>query len=268
MGTLHLFFKPFSLLILLKMKTTPGSGKRLLLAAGFLLFGAFGTTLPAQDLRTERVSFPTGESSATVEGSITGRETVDYLLKVRSGQTMKVRMASGNKGVYFNLMEPGEEYVAIYNGSINGNQFEGTTAKSGDYRIRVYLMKGARDTRADYRLEMIVSGSGQSGSSGDARVSGTDYNATGNVPCTMGSGRPTTTCAFGVVRRGEGEADVHVTRSDGAIRVIYFQGGTAVGYDKSQGDTGDFHASRESGLYIIRIGSERYEIPEAVVYGG
>jgi hypothetical protein len=41
-----------------------------------------------------------------------------------------------------------------------------------------------------------------------------------------------------------------------------------VGYDRSQADRGEFSASKEVDLYIIRIGSERYEIPEAVVYGG
>ena len=61
---------------------------------------------------------------------------------------------------------------------------------------------------------------------------------------------------------------MHVTKPNGAIRVIYFHGGNAVGYDRSQADRGEFSASKESDLYIIRIGSERYEIPEAVVFGG
>lgn len=116
------------------------------------------TTSFAQDIRTERVSFNPGTSSATVEESISGREIVDYILNVKEGQYMNVSMASDNGGVYFNLMEPGEEYVAFHNGSVKGNQYEGTTAKSGDYRIRVYLMKGARNTSANYRLEMIVNG--------------------------------------------------------------------------------------------------------------
>ncbi len=110
----------------------------------------------AQDLPTERVAFKKGTSSATVEGSISGRETLDYLLNVGKGQQMNISMASENSGIYFNIMEPGELYEAIYNGSVNGNQFEGTTDKSGDYRIRVYLMKGAQNSSADYRLEMIV----------------------------------------------------------------------------------------------------------------
>ena len=105
-----------------------------------------------------RVQFDSGASSKTVESSITGYETVDYMLNVKQGQSMNISMATGHGATYFNLMEPGEQYEAIYNGSISGNQFEGTAAKSGDYTIRVYMMRSAarRNEKADYRLEMIV----------------------------------------------------------------------------------------------------------------
>jgi hypothetical protein len=94
------------------------------------------------------------------------------------------------------------------------------------------------------------------------------YNARGQVPCKLGRGNPTNNCDFGVVRRSSGDADVHITKKDGRKRVIYFQNGRAVGYDQSQADRGQFRASKESDLYIINIGEERYEIPEAVIYGG
>ena len=93
-----------------------------------------------------------------------------------------------------------------------------------------------------------------------------NFNARGTVPCKAGRGMPTSNCDFGVVRRGSGDADVHISTSNG-LRIIYFQNGRAVGYDRSQGG-GDFRASREGDLYIVNIGNERYEIPEAVIYGG
>jgi hypothetical protein len=256
------------------MKNQGQINKMLLLIMAILtFFGGQGTDLFAQGIRTERVSFQRGTSSATIESSIKGDEIVDYLLNVSSGQYMNVSMATNNGANYFNIMEPGEEYVAVFNGSVNENQFEGATAKSGDYRIRVYLMRSAarRGEQANFRLEMIVSGSGNSENSmtsGDAKVAGTNFNATGNIPCSMGNGQPTGNCAFGIVRRGNGDADVQVTLSNGTIRYIYFQNGQAVGYDKSQADFGEFRASKESDLYIIHIGSERYEILEAIIYGG
>jgi hypothetical protein len=112
-------------------------------------------------------------------------------------------------------------------------------------------------------------GSGAAPSSGrDAKVAGTGYHATGNIPCTMGGGQPTGQCPFGVKREGQGSGIVTVTKPDGRTRAIFFDGGRATGYDMSQADPGEFRASKQGDLNIIRIGPERYEIPDAVIFGG
>lgn len=109
-------------------------------------------------IENRRVSFAAGANSATVEDSITGYESVDYLLGVQEGQLINVSMATQHTATYFNVLEPGETDVATFIGSINGNQYEGIASASGDYRIRVYMMRSAarRDETANYRLEMIV----------------------------------------------------------------------------------------------------------------
>ena len=105
-----------------------------------------------------RIRFASGANSKTIENSITGDETIDYKLQVREGQLMNISMATEGGSPYFNVMEPGEKYEAIFVGSTSGGQFEGVAAKSGDYTIRVYMMRSAarRGETADYRLEMIV----------------------------------------------------------------------------------------------------------------
>ncbi|TNE34749.1 MAG: hypothetical protein EP350_01295 [Alphaproteobacteria bacterium] len=117
-------------------------------------------SVPAEidGITNERLSFAPGTSSARVSGSITGYQTIDYLLNVRAGQAMNISMATKNTANYFNLLEPGETDAAIFNGSIGENMFEGVAAKSGDYRIRVYLYRNAarRNERADYILEAAV----------------------------------------------------------------------------------------------------------------
>jgi len=112
----------------------------------------------SDEIKKVRVQFDPGATSKTVEGSITGYEGVDYTLNVKEGQLMNISMATEGGSPYFNIMEPGEEYVAIYNGSTSGNQFEGVAQRSGDYTIRVYMMRSAarRNETAKYRLEMIV----------------------------------------------------------------------------------------------------------------
>jgi hypothetical protein len=104
--------------------------------------------------------------------------------------------------------------------------------------------------------------------SGDAKVAGTDYNATGNIPCSMGGGQGAGSCPFGVEREGGGSGMVTVTKSDGRTRVIFFENGAATGYDMSQADPGEFRAEKQADMNTIFIGDERYEIPDAVIFGG
>ncbi len=95
------------------------------------------------------------------------------------------------------------------------------------------------------------------------------FDANGQVPCAQHKGQPTGQCSFGVARAGGGYATVVVTKPDGRTRAIFFRMGRAIGADTSQADGyGAFKATKESDLYHIRVGDERYEIPEAVVFGG
>jgi len=238
----------------------------------FLLLTA-PSVFAARDIRTERLVFKKGSHSAVVEASIKGYEIVDYVLGAHAGQYMNVSLATKHGATYFNILAPGENEVAMFNGSVSQNQYEGTLSASGDYKVRVYMMRSAarRKEVAHYRLEMIIDGAGQQAAhapSHDATVPGTDFNATGQVPCSMGKGQPTGSCAFGVKRYGNGSAMVTVTKVDGRQRVIFFEKGRAIGYDQSQADSGQFKASKEGDLNIIHVGEERYEIPDAVVLGG
>ena len=133
-----------------------------LVTAALLIFGV--STADAEDeIRTERVHFKPGTSGATVKGKIRGYETVDYVLEAGKGQQMNVSMATDNLSSYFNILPPGESDAAMYIGSTSGNEFDGTLPKSGDYKIRVYMMRNAarRDETANYRVEMIVTGAAE-----------------------------------------------------------------------------------------------------------
>lgn len=110
----------------------------------------------------ERIHFQKGGKSAVIEASIKGYEIVDYVLDVRSGQYMNISLATKHGATYFNILAPGENEVAMFNGSVSQNQYEGILPSSGDYKIRVYMMRSAarRNEVAHYRLEMIVDGKG------------------------------------------------------------------------------------------------------------
>jgi hypothetical protein len=241
-----------------------------LLLATLVTAPALFSTPALSEIRKERVQFQPGKLSKTIQGTIKGDQIVDYLINAKAGQSMTVSLTTNNGGNSFNIFAPGKvpgNDAALFIGETNGNRYKGTLPASGDYLIRVALVRSAarRNEVANYKLQINIAGNT---SGGDAKVPGTNYNATGNIPCSMGNGQPTGSCPFGVTRKGNGTADVTVKKPDGRSRIIFFEKGKAIGYDVSQADPGKFSASKEGDLTIVRIGKERYEIPDAVIFGG
>ena len=95
------------------------------------------------------------------------------------------------------------------------------------------------------------------------------FDATGNVPCAQYVGQPMGQCEFGVARAGGGYATVVIKRPDGRTRAIFFRMGRPIGADTSEADGYHaFRAEKENDLHFIRVGNERYEIPDAIPLGG
>jgi hypothetical protein len=62
-----------------------------------------------QQSKAVPVSFPPGEYSAVLQGRITGREVIDYVLRAEAGQVVTVDMQTTNGSNYFNILPPGSE---------------------------------------------------------------------------------------------------------------------------------------------------------------
>ncbi|MCK2182794.1 SH3 domain-containing protein [Halomonas getboli] len=123
---------------------------------------------------------------------------------------------------------------------------------------------------ADYLTPaMSPDGSAATGPDDSALRAGQgDFDATGSVPCAMTPSQPMSRCEFGVARSGGGYATVVIAKPDGRSRTVYFRLGRAIGAGTSEADPGEFRASHAGDLHTIRVGDERYEIPDAVVLGG
>lgn len=85
--------------------------------------------------------------------------------------------------------------------------------------------------------------------------------ASGKLPCSVRLGMPTRDCDFRVTRQGRGQATITVTWPSDGKREIRFEAGRPV---VQAGST----TERRGDLTVINIGAERYEIPDAVVFGG
>lgn len=224
----------------------------------------------AGEIRTQVVQFAKGHSSATLKGTIKGSQTIDYTLRAKAGQTMNVTLKTGNGANYFNVLPPGSDDVAIFVGSIGGNEWSGALPADGEYKVRVYLMRGAarRNETAGYTLTVGITGAPKASELGrapasDAKVQGTPYHATGLLSCSLGKDKPMQ-CEFGVIRGKSGNGEVHITPPGGPKRVLTFMG------DKVTTNPGERVKSvkQRDGWSVEVNDRERYTIPEAVISGG
>lgn len=104
-----------------------------------------------------RIRFEPGSDSGSASGTITGYETRDYRVGAMAGQTLTVTFTSDNRSASFNLLPPGSE-EAIFIGSIAGDRFAGKLPTSGDYVIRIGMMRSAarRNETAHYTLSVRI----------------------------------------------------------------------------------------------------------------
>ena len=95
------------------------------------------------------------------------------------------------------------------------------------------------------------------------------FDAGGWIDCSLVRGQPMSRCGFGVAREGGGTATVVVTGPDGRNRTLFFEKGDFLGADTSEADGyHDTAATKQGDLFKVRVGPERYEIFEAVIFGG
>ena len=82
-----------------------------------VVLAASSWSLAADAIESRPLQFAKGASSATVKGSLKGDKTIDYKLRAKAGQTMRVTLTTSNASNYFNVLPPGSKDVAIFVGS-------------------------------------------------------------------------------------------------------------------------------------------------------
>ncbi len=237
------------------------------------LFAATSWALPASAIESRAVHFSKGASSAALKGSLKGDQIIDYKLRAKAGQTMSVTLKTSNLSNYFNVLPPGSKDVAMFVGSTSGNEWTGALAADGAYTIRVYLMRSAarRNETADYTLTVGITGSPTltqalgSAPATDAKVKGTPYHATGQVPCAMGDApQGSMQCDFGVIRGKPGNAQIHLTPPGGFERVL-----TIIDEKVASNGSAAVKVRKTGDLWLIDVNDfEHYRISDAVIYGG
>lgn len=120
-----------------------------------------------QQRRMQRVVVPPG-GTKTVDGSLNGREIVDYLVPASSGQTLRIELTTGSSSTSFDVTAPGAD-SAMFVGARSGSWFSAKLAKPGDYRVRVSLLPAAARRGAPTRYSISFTLAGASASAAGSR---------------------------------------------------------------------------------------------------
>jgi hypothetical protein len=123
-----------------------------------LMFTNFASTPGIfEDRPPERIRFAKGASSATIKGTIKGYVFKDYIFSANAGQRASLKLTSTNIYAAFVIhrkgADPDEER------SIESTEWENTLQESGEYVIRVLMMRaGARrpGATANYSLKLEI----------------------------------------------------------------------------------------------------------------
>ena len=152
--------------------------KALFIAAATVLAMAVPPVGAQPAITTKQVQFKKGETGATLKGTIKGDQIIDYKLRAGAGQSMVVKFKPSNPSAYFNVLPPGSD-EAIHIGSSAGNEFSTDLKTSGEYTIRVYLMRNAarRNESTNYTLDIGISGDVKKSSAPAADSTATVGNA-------------------------------------------------------------------------------------------
>ena len=109
------------------------------------------------------VTFKPGNYGTMLEGAIRGDDYFDYRLGAKAGQTLFVDLSvddtNGHGSIYLNVLPPGSDGVAIYNGSMDVDRSESIRLpETGTYTLRLYLMGNDRDAgkTVGYTLDVSI----------------------------------------------------------------------------------------------------------------
>ncbi|MEM8697592.1 MAG: hypothetical protein AAGF44_00380 [Pseudomonadota bacterium] len=95
-----------------------------------------------------------------------------------------------------------------------------------------------------------------------------DFDASGRVPCAQERGQALGQCKLGVSRGQGGDATLVATFPNGFARRLFFVHGVFISASATMSGVGrDVDWRLEDGTHLIRVDDQRFEIPNALIFG-
>ncbi|MDQ3181804.1 MAG: hypothetical protein M3Q33_14975 [Acidobacteriota bacterium] len=111
---------------------------KLITIIGIFLFSA--ANILAQDggkAEPNRVKFVKGKSGATLTGTLSNNEQMEYVFGAKAGQKVKLKVTSNPKGNFFSFSVDGNEGIELETEYDSYAEYSFTEPQTGDYLIFV-----------------------------------------------------------------------------------------------------------------------------------
>lgn len=207
----------------------------------------------------QSITFTKGTNQKTQKGKFEGYDDVQYKIYAKKGQVLKFKVTSNNNLANINIFSPGKKPgkdEAIFIGSTEGQVGEIVLPSNGEYTIQLYQMRNSARRNKTVNFQLYVQIFDQNTSKGTK-----NFDATGELPCSLSLGQPTRQCQFGVVRQGNGTALVTIFSKENKEYILKFENGKLT---SPAGKT-----QKKADLSLVELNThERFEILDAVIYGG
>lgn len=204
------------------------------------------------------ITFTKGTNQKTQIGKFEGYDDVQYKIYAKKGQVLKFKVTSNNNLANINVFSPGKKPVkdeAIFIGSTKGQVGEIILPSNGEYIIQVFQMRNSARQNKTVNFQLYVQILDQNSQRTEK------FDAIGELPCSLSLGQPTRQCQFGVVRQGNGTALVTIFSKDNEEYLLKFNNGKL---SSPSGKT-----QKRADLSLVELNThERFEISDAVIYGG
>lgn len=103
-----------------------------------ILVAIAGFSLSVSSQARSRVRFATRTNETILHGTASGYAYRDYVFVARAGQSIKITVTGSTPSTVFTLMDSTENVV---DGSAEIDTYDGVLPKSGDYIVRVMMMR-------------------------------------------------------------------------------------------------------------------------------
>mgnify|MGYP002414122802 FL=1 len=127
--------------------------KQLALSVSILLL--VGSAVFGQKAEPKRISFERGKTSATVTGTLSNDQEMDFVFGAKAGQTVKLKVTSQPKGNLFDFRIAGDgfEFETDYD---SYSEYSFTAPATGDYLVFVRKRPTQRVRRAKFFVRLEI----------------------------------------------------------------------------------------------------------------